>query len=82
MKPGGGRLVPVRYTTLLRVFELDGFRVSRSRGDHTIMTKQGVRRPVVIKRSPGQVTVRHIMINMRTAGMSRERYFELLDEAK
>jgi predicted RNA binding protein YcfA (HicA-like mRNA interferase family) len=81
LSPAGRKLVPVRYPVLVRVFELDGFRVSRIRGDHTIMTKPGVRRPVVIKRSPGRVPVTHIMTNMRTAGMSRERYFELLNEA-
>ena len=44
------------------------------------MTKPGVKRPIVIKRSPGQVPVTHIVTNMRTAGMTRERFFALLDE--
>ena len=81
MSRAGKRLVPVRYRILVRVFELDGFQVSRSRGDHIIMTKPGAKRPVVIKRSPRTVPVTHIMTNLRTAGMSRERYFQLLDEA-
>ena len=46
-----------------------------------MMTKPGVRRPVVIKTSPGEVPVTHILTNMRTAGMSRETYFRLLDDA-
>ena len=45
-----------------------------------MMTKPGVRRPVVIKTSPGEVPVTHILTNMRTAGMSRETYFRLLDD--
>ena len=45
-----------------------------------MMTKPGVRRPVVIKTSPGMVPVTHIRTNMRTAGMSRETYFRLLDD--
>ena len=46
-----------------------------------MMTKPGVRRPVVIKTSPGEVPVTHILTNLRTAGMSRETYFRLLDDA-
>ncbi len=45
-----------------------------------MMTKPGVRRPVVIKTSPRMVAVTHIRTNMRTAGMSRETYFRLLDD--
>lgn len=46
------------------------------------MTKAGVKRPVVIKSSPRNVPVTHIRTNMTTAGMSRERFFELLDKVK
>ena len=45
-----------------------------------MMTKPGVRRPLVIKMSPRMVPVIHIRTNMRTAGMDRETYFRLLDE--
>jgi len=62
----------------VRVFELDGFTVSRRRGDHIVMTKPGVSGPVVIKCSPRQVPITHIRLNLATAGMSRGRYFELL----
>lgn len=74
------RIVPVRYRTLVRLFQLDGFEVRRIRGDHIMMTKPGVRRPVVIKTSPGEVPVAHIVTNLRTAGMSRDTYFRLLDD--
>ena len=76
------RITPVDYRTLIRVFELDGFAVSRQKGDHVVMTKPGVPRPVVIKTSPRQVSVTHIRTNLTTAGMSRERYFELLERVK
>jgi len=76
------RIVPVDYRTLIRVFELDGFTVSRQRGDHIVMTKPGVLRPVVIKISPRHVPITHIRTNLTTAGISRERYFELLEQAK
>ena len=35
-----------------------------------------------IKNSPKRVSVIHIRTNMRTAGMNRERYFQLLDKVK
>jgi len=76
------KITPVHYRTLIRVFELDGFTVSRQKGDHIVMTKPGVLRPLVIKTSPRKVPVMHIRTNLTTAGMSRERYFELLEQAK
>jgi predicted RNA binding protein YcfA (HicA-like mRNA interferase family) len=57
---------------------LDGFSVQRQKGDHLILTKPGVKRPVVIKTSPRLVPVTHILTNLRTAEISRDRYFELL----
>ena len=45
-----------------------------------MMTKPGVRCPVVIKTRPGEVPVTHILTNLRTAGISRETYFRLLDD--
>jgi hypothetical protein len=44
------------------------------------MTKPGCQRPLIIKTSPRLVPVTHIRTNMTTAGMSRERYFELLEK--
>ena len=76
------KITPVHYRILIRVFELDGFAVSRQKGDHIVMTKPGVPRPVVIKTSPRKVPVLHIRTNMTTAGISRERYFELLELVK
>ena len=75
------KITPIDYRTLIRVFELDGFTVSRQKGDHIVLTKSSVSRPVVIKASP-QVPVTHIRTNLTTAGISRERYFELLEKVK
>jgi predicted RNA binding protein YcfA (HicA-like mRNA interferase family) len=74
------KITPIPYEKLVKLFELDGFKVARQKGDHIIMTKPGVKRPLVIKTSPRKVVVTHIRTNMTTAGMSRERYFRLLDE--
>jgi len=76
------KLTPVHHEKLIKLFELDGFQIARRRGDHVMMTKPGVRRPVVIKTSPKEVPVTHIKTNLNTAGMSRERYFDLLEKVK
>jgi predicted RNA binding protein YcfA (HicA-like mRNA interferase family) len=73
------KITPISYQVLVKVFEAEGFTISRYRGDHLILTKPGVSRPVVIKTSPCEVPMTHIMTNPRTAGISRVRYFELLD---
>ena len=71
------KIIPIHYKELIKVFENDGFTVQRIKGDHVVLTKDGVKRPLVIKTSPRLVPVAHIRTNMTTAGMSRERYFEL-----
>ena len=73
------KITPIHYEKLIRLFELEGFMVKRKKGDHILMTKPGINRPLVIKSSPKNVPVTHIRTNMTTAGISRERYFELLD---
>ena len=74
------RITPKPSRVLVRVFERAGFEVVRQRGDHIIMTKPGVRRPVVIKAGADTVPVTHILTNLRTAGISREDYFRLLEQ--
>jgi len=72
------KITPLAYQTLVKVFELHGFTVKRQKGDHLILTKPGVKRPVVIKTRPGEVPVTHILTNLRTAQIPRALYFELL----
>jgi predicted RNA binding protein YcfA (HicA-like mRNA interferase family) len=74
------KIVPIHYKKLIKIFEIEGFKVSRQKGDHISMTKLGVPRPLIIKTSPKLVPVTHIRTNMITAGISRERYFELLEK--
>ena len=76
------RIIPIHYQILVKVFELDGFTFKRQKGDHLIFTKPGVKRPVVIKKSPKEVPVMHILTNLQTAGISRERYFDLLKQVE
>lgn len=75
------KLAPISHRKLVKVFELEGFTVKRQKGDHFILTKAGVNRPVVIKIGSREVPVTHILTNLRTGGISRERYLELLERA-
>ena len=68
---------PLDFHTLIRLFEHDGFAFNRQHGDHLIYTKPGVLRPVVIPMYK-EVPVLIIKNLLRTAGMTRERYFQLL----
>lgn len=70
---------PVDHRKLCKIFEKDGWKFSRQKGDHLIYQKPGALRPVVIplyKEIPTFV----ILNNLRTAGISREKYFKLLEE--
>ena len=70
-------LAPVHYKTLSAVFERAGFVFDRQRGDHLIYTKAGIPRPLVIP-AYREVPVFIIKNLLRTAGMSREEYLEIL----
>jgi predicted RNA binding protein YcfA (HicA-like mRNA interferase family) len=74
------RITPIHYQDLVKVFERAGFTIRGKKGDHIVMTKPGVKRPVVIKTSPRLVPITHIRTNMTTAGLTREEYFRLLKE--
>jgi len=76
------KIRPIDYRILVKVFELEGFEIKRYKGGHIIMTKAGIKRPLVIKRSPLEVPVTHIRTNLLTAGTSRKRYFELLKQVR
>jgi len=73
------RIAPVHWKVLECVFLADGFRFDRQTGSHRVYEKAGVLRLVIIP-VHGVVDTLIIKSNMRTAGMSRERYFQLLRE--
>jgi len=75
------KIVPIPASRLRKIFEKDGFKCVRIEGDHYVFTKQGVIRPIVIPNWPA-VPVFIIRNNIRTAGINRERYFQLLKEIK
>lgn len=74
----GRKLTPTSWKTLVKIFEADGFTIDRIEGSHIAMVKPGVPRPLIIQKGK-EIPVFIIKANMRTAGMSRDRYFALLD---
>jgi predicted RNA binding protein YcfA (HicA-like mRNA interferase family) len=74
------RIIPVSWRRLERVFLSVGFTFVRQEGSHRSYVKSGVGRPVVIP-AYDEVPVFIIRNNLRTAGLSRDEYFRLLDQA-
>jgi predicted RNA binding protein YcfA (HicA-like mRNA interferase family) len=70
---------PVPFQKLACVFEHEGFRFHRQEGDHRIYVKPGIKRPLVIPMYR-EVPVFVIKNLLRTSGLSRDRYFERLEE--
>ena len=71
------RLSPTDYKTQLKVFQLYGCVYKRKHGSHHVLTYSGAKRAVVIPEYE-EIDVDIIKNNMRTVGMTREEYFELL----
>jgi predicted RNA binding protein YcfA (HicA-like mRNA interferase family) len=73
------RITPVSYKKLCKIFELEGFKLLRQKGDHLVYIKKGILRPVVIPRHEN-IPVFIIENNLRDGRISRERYLELLEK--
>ncbi len=71
------RITPVHWKTLECIFQKDGFVFDREESSHKIYTKPGCLRPIVI---PTYSEIDDDIIHrlMRTAGMTRDKYFEYL----
>lgn len=73
------RITAIPAWRLRKVTEKAGFTCVRTEGDHFVYVKPGVARPVVIP-DWDEVPVFIIKNNLRTAGISRDEYFELLSK--
>ena len=71
------RLTPVHWKKLVCVFEKAGFKLERQTGDHLVYSKAGVLRPIVIPKY-NAVGRDIIQSNLKSACITRERYFKLL----
>jgi predicted RNA binding protein YcfA (HicA-like mRNA interferase family) len=66
--------------TLIKIFEYFGYTISkRKAGDHIAMRKDGSPRPVIFPDKKDLPTF-IILNNLRTAGITREEYFEALEK--
>jgi predicted RNA binding protein YcfA (HicA-like mRNA interferase family) len=74
------RITPVHWHRLERVFLAVGFRFVRQRESHRSYVKAGLARPVIIP-TYDEVAVAIIRNNLKTAGISREEYFRLLESS-
>jgi predicted RNA binding protein YcfA (HicA-like mRNA interferase family) len=73
------RVIPIHWRDLERVFLACGFHFVRQEGSHRSDVKPGIARPVVIP-TYSQVPVSIIRGNLKTAGISCDDYFRLLDQ--
>lgn len=74
-------LAPTSWGVQVAIFEADGFTLTETKGSHMAFTRDDCPRPVIIPEHD-EISVRIIESNMRAAGMSRARYFELLECCK
>jgi len=71
------KLAATDFRTLLKIFQRYGCTYKRKEGSHHVLTYPGAKRAVVIPEYD-EVDVEIIKNNMRTVGMTREEYFDLL----
>ncbi len=71
------RITPVHWKTLECIFQKDGFVFDREESSHKIYTKPGCLRPIVIP-TYSEIDDDIVRGLMRTAGMTRDKYFEYL----
>lgn len=67
------KINPIDYKKLVKIFEKVGFIISRTSGDHIIMIKKGIHRPLVIPKKK-QIPIFIILNNLKVAGISKEEY--------
>ena len=72
------RITPIPWQILERVFLKAGFRFVRQESSHRAYAKPGIARPIIIPEYR-EVPVSIIRSNLKTAGISREEYFRLLE---
>jgi len=71
------KIIPTHWKKLIKVFENYGCQYKRKKGSHHILTHPEAKRAIVIPEYD-EIDVEIIKNNMRTVGMKRDEYFELL----
>ena len=72
------RLTALPWQTLVCIFEQLGYKRAGQKGSHIKMERPGAARPLIIPRYDA-VGVDIILNLMRTAGVTRDAFFALLD---
>ena len=75
------RMTPIHWRVLEQVFLVAGFRFARQQGSHRSYVKPGIARPIVIP-TYDAIPVSIIRNNLKTAGISRDEYFGLLEQVR
>ncbi len=75
------KITPIHWRKLVKVFEIEEWKLSRISGDHLVYVKPNFIRPVVIPKDTS-IEVFIILNNLKTAKIPRKRYFELLKRKK
>jgi len=73
------KITPIHWKVLEKVFLAAGFQFARQEGSHRSYVKPGVTRPIVIP-TYDEIPVSIIRNNLKTAGISRDEYFRLLEK--
>jgi predicted RNA binding protein YcfA (HicA-like mRNA interferase family) len=73
------KIIPINWRRLEKVFLSVGFRFARQEGSYRSYTKPGISRPIVIP-PYDEVPVSIIRNNLKTAEITREEYFVLLEK--
>jgi predicted RNA binding protein YcfA (HicA-like mRNA interferase family) len=71
------KIPPHGWKEMVAAFRKAGFEEFRSEGSHIVMVKEGVARPIVIPRYD-EIPDFIVSNNLRTAGIGRKSYLELL----
>lgn len=71
------RLGPIHWRKLVKVLEQEGAIIVGQTGDHIELKKEGAKRRLVVPKYKN-IPIFIIKNNLKTAGISRKRYFELL----
>ena len=74
------RITPIHWKKLLKICEIEGCILVGQTGDHLELKKVGAKRRIVIPKYR-DIPIFIIENNLKTAGISRKRYFELLKKA-
>ena len=72
---------PLKWTELRDVCESEGWVFDRQKGDHYIMTKPGMARPVVIPKKKGLKEDVALSV-ARTIGLTKAQLLERLNDPK